>query len=119
VHFSHLKDVPSVSAKGEKAEQLGDVIAERVLDGVGEDGSAREIVVRIGRPRPDPEPGGGWGCPTQILGIGQDEVLVAFGYDAVQALQLAFQMIGARLAYPTEAVDLTWLGESDLGFPSP
>jgi hypothetical protein len=79
----------------------------------------RQIVVRIGKPRPDLEPDGGWGCPTQIVGLGQDDVLVAFGYDAVQALQLAFEMIGARLAYPPEPMALTWLGESDLGFPIP
>jgi hypothetical protein len=46
-------------------------------------------------------------------------VLIAYGYDAVQALRLAFEMIGARLAYPPDAVALTWLGESDLGFPRP
>lgn len=100
-------------------ERLGEAVAERILDGVGEDGVARQVVVRIGRPRPDPEPGGGWGCPTQIVGIGQDDVLVAYGHDAVQALQLAFEMIGARLAHPPEPVALTWLGEGDLGFSRP
>ena len=107
------------AAKRRGAEDLGEMIAERVLDGVGEDGVARQVVVRIGKPRPDPAPGGGWGCPTQIVGLGQDDVLVAFGYDAVQSLQLAFEMIGARLASPPEPVALTWLGESDLGFPNP
>lgn len=107
------------AAKRSGAEQLGEMIAERVLDGTGEDGVERQVVVRIGTPRPDPEPDGGWGCPTQITGIGQDDVLVAYGHDAVQALQLAFEMIGARLAYPPEPMTLTWLGESGLGFPRP
>lgn len=109
----------SPPGEGRGAEQLGEAVAERILDGVGEDGEMRQVVVRIGKPRPDPEPGGGWGCPTQIVGLGQGDVLVACGHDAVQALQLAFEMIGARLACPPEPVALTWLGEGDLGFPRP
>ncbi|HEX5724774.1 MAG TPA: hypothetical protein VFX98_04870 [Longimicrobiaceae bacterium] len=79
------------------------------------------ITVRIGKPHPDPEPGGGWGCPIQVVGLDDDEVVVAYGYDAVQALQLAMQMVGIRLAYPRteEPVTLTWLDDPDLGFPLP
>jgi hypothetical protein len=97
-----------------------EVIAERELEARAPDGTGRTVTVRIGKPRRDPEDGGGWGCPIQIVGL-DDDVLVAYGYDGVQALQLAFQMVGARLAFPRtrEPVTLTWLDDLDLGFPVP
>jgi hypothetical protein len=103
------------------AEIPMEVIAERELEARAPDGTVRTVTVRIGKPHPDPAPGGDWGCPVQIVGLDDDQVIVAYGYDAVQALQLAFQMVGARLAYPRteEPVTLTWLDDPDLGFPVP
>jgi hypothetical protein len=96
-----------------------EVIAERELQARAPDGAVRTVTVRIGKPHRDPEDGGGWGCPVQIVGLDDDDVVVAYGYDGVQALQLAFQMVGARLAFPRagEPVTLTWLDDLDLGFP--
>ena len=91
---------------------LGDVIAERELE-VGGGGRA---VVRIGQPTPDPLEGGDWRCPFQIVGLGDEAVHEAFGVDAVQALQLCFQMIDIHLAGLRRAHEITWLGDADLGF---
>lgn len=91
---------------------LGDVIAERELEIDGTAGA----VVRIGRPAPDLREGGDWRCPFQIVGLGDEAVHEAFGVDAVQALQLCFQMIDIHLASARGAREITWLGSEDLGF---
>lgn len=83
-------------------------------------GEARRVVVRFGRPEPDPASGGDWRCPVQITGIGEDEVRYAFGVDPLQALQLALQMAGARLfAAQGRSGTITWLDMPELGFPEP
>lgn len=89
---------------------LGEVVAERELEHARDD-SVR-VRVRIGRPTEDPAEGGDWRCPFQVLGLGDERVHEAFGVDAVQALQLCFQMIDATLI----GEPVTWLGETDLGF---
>lgn len=98
-----------------------EMIAERELQARTPDGSVRTVIVRLGKPYPETEAGGEWGCPIQIIGLDDDDVFVAYGYDGVQALQLALEIIGARLAHPRsdEAVVLTWLDARDLGFPYP
>jgi hypothetical protein len=79
--------------------ELGDVIAERRLTFKADAGWSREVDVRIGRPIPDPsQPGGGWVCTYQILGLGHDRVMGIFGADSVQALLLAVHTIPAELA---------------------
>jgi hypothetical protein len=99
---------------------LGEVIAERRLEWAGS-GPAGEVVVRIGRPVPDPEPGGDWLCPVQVVGMYRDAVRAAYGVDAVQALVLAFQMIDADLRAGQRAAGrrLLWLEQTDLRFLLP
>jgi hypothetical protein len=97
--------------------ELGEVIATRTLDVI--DTSGRPLgtmTVSIGRPRQ--EPTGEWLCPYQI---GSGRPFGALGLDAVQALELAMRVIGARLALTPEAHEgrLRWVGEMDLGFPLP
>ena len=96
--------------RGMSTATLGDVIAERELEHLG-DASAR-ILVRIGKPTEDSAEGRDWRCPFQIIGLDDNAVHEAFGVDAVQALQLCFQMIDAHLY----GQPVTWLGEKDLGF---
>jgi len=93
-------------------DELNDVVAERELERPGEK-SAR-IVVRIGRPQPDPVID--WTCSYQLQGIGDELVRTAHGIDAVQALQLCIGMIRVDLAALQRSHGLTWLGEDDLGF---
>jgi hypothetical protein len=96
-----------------------DPIAVRELEARTAAGEVRPVLVRFGRPEPDPLPGGDWRCAFQVTGIGDDGVEHAFGVDAVQALQLAFVAVGARLYAAGARLGITWLGMSDLGFPVP
>ncbi len=93
-------------------DELTDVIAERELDRPEEE--SPRIVVKIGRPAPDPEID--WTCSHQIQGIGDERVRTAHGVDAIQALQLCLEMIRVDLGALQLSHQLTWLGENDLGF---
>jgi hypothetical protein len=54
---------------------LGEVVAQRHIEGVAPDGSHFEVVIRFGDPRPDPlSSHGDWVCPHQITGLGDDVV---------------------------------------------
>jgi len=101
--------------------ELGEVIAEREVLFTPDEGEPHVIIVRLGRPRPDPSaPKHSWCCPYQILGIGRDRVLAIFGVDAMQALVLALHTVPGELAahvrnHPGKltgfgAPDTTWLG---------
>jgi hypothetical protein len=99
-------------------DNVGVVIATRDLDLA----DGRMVTVTIGRPEEFPD-GGGFYCPYQITGIGREHVRYSGGIDAVQALQLALQLVGTELHVSKEgkARSLTWgAGQhGDLGFPLP
>jgi hypothetical protein len=93
--------------------KLGRVVGERVLT-YGPKGRQR-IIVRVGTPRKaDPRT---WQCAFQISGIRGSHVYAAYGVDALQALQLAFQ--GIRFYLARHRVRATWIGgeKGDPGFP--
>ena len=101
---------------------LGEVIAERHLEcRQRRDGLSAEVVVRVGKPLPDTSPGGDWYCPFRIVGLGDDTIRAAYGFDSVQALMLAFKLVGSYLQHFQHSLgdSITWLGEKDLGFPVP
>jgi hypothetical protein len=81
----------------------------------------REVVLTIGKPRPDPRPGGDWMCSVLIEGIPNGRRRRVNGVDAVQALQMA--MIYARHELDASGLPLTWLdgepGDVDLPLPVP
>jgi hypothetical protein len=100
---------------------LGEVIAEREVLFTPDEGEPHLMIVRLGRPRPDPRaPERTWYCPYQILGINHDRVLAIFDIDAMQALILALPTVPAELAahlrtHPGKLTrfgtpDTTWLG---------
>ena len=100
--------------------EIPDPIAVRELEAAGAGDELRPVFVRFGRPERDPAPGGDWQCAFQITGLGEDDVECAFGVDSVQALQLAFQAVGARLfAADGRGQSITWLGMREVGFPAP
>ena len=103
-----------------RADALTDWIAERELQVHGQAaGAALRVVVRIGRPEPDPAPGGDWRCAFQITGLNDDAVMVAHGVDAVQALQLCIRLVGVQLEdLQARGTPLRWLGGEDLSFPA-
>ena len=70
--------------------ELGEVIAEREVLFAPDVGEPHNIVVRLGRPVPDPRaPEHSWCCPYQVLGIGRDRVFAIFGMDAIAVLGAA------------------------------
>lgn len=98
---------------------MGTVIATRELALAG--GGA--VVVTIGKPERFPDDSAFY-CPYQITGLGTQSVMSACGEDAIQALLLALEMIGAFLYTSPEAQSgaLSWdcaPTAGDLGFPVP
>jgi hypothetical protein len=97
-------------------DNVGTVIATRELECRG----AVPIVVLIGQPQPFPDYEDYY-CPFQLRGYGDERIRYAGGVDAVQALELALQMIGTILYTSREAQEkrLSWNGAENLGFPVP
>lgn len=97
--------------------ELSDIIVQRQLDAIHPDGSRTEVLLAIGRPFPDPLPGGDWCSTFQITGLGDPAVRAAFGVDTMQALLLALHKVRLELdeRAAVEAAELRWLGQPDLG----
>jgi hypothetical protein len=95
--------------------RIANPIAVRRYTVAGEPG--REIVLTIGKPRPDPRPGGDWMCSVLIEGIPKERRLRAHGVDAVQALQDA--MACARHELDASGLPVVWLDNEpgDMGLP--
>jgi uncharacterized protein DUF6968 len=94
--------------------ELGEVVAERQIDGVAPDGSPFEVVIRFGVPRPDPlSSNGDWVCPHQIVGLGDEETDPVYGADSLQALLLSVYAVRLKLAESDGTLD--WLGMPELG----
>src|ERR1700761_4580454 len=103
-------------------DDMGDIIATRILSKKDEPGL--KIVVKMGKPRPLPNGiGSDYYCPIQITGIGREKVMPVAGVDAFQAIELAFKILGAQLAALNNEYhgQLGWEGgtNGDLGFASP
>ncbi|MFI6094355.1 DUF6968 family protein [Lentzea sp. NPDC051213] len=93
---------------------LGEVVAERSIEGVAPDGSHLAVVIRFGAPRPDPlSSNGDWVCPHQITGLGDGAVSAAYGVDSLQALLLSVYAVRLKLAESGGTLD--WLGMPELG----
>jgi hypothetical protein len=101
---------------------LGEIIAERYLEAKDEAGEEREIIVRIGKPIPDPTPDAleaksdNWCCPFEIVGFAENLMDAAFGEDSMQALVLCLQRIIFKLnnQQKAEKIKLTWHGWENL-----
>ena len=95
-----------------------DAVVERTFERTGPAGAA-VVRLALGRPEPDPEPGGDWRCRVVVSGLGRLVDQYAYGIDSLQALALALEMARALLAHaalrPGER--LQWLGDADLGLP--
>ena len=78
------------------AFELGPIIAERRLRVTGR--PDLDVCIRIGTPRPFPDaPHGDYYCPYQISGLGPAKVRHTGGVDAVQALELAIDILPTEL----------------------
>jgi ribosome-associated translation inhibitor RaiA len=101
--------------------QISDAIAERRLTLVTQAGTAQEVIVRLGKPKPA-EDADDFSCEIEIVMPEETINSWILGVDAFQALQLATRYIASRLHhYRRERnVVLYWTGEGDdLGFPDP
>jgi hypothetical protein len=97
-----------------------DTIAERSLSFRAADGTITEVTIRIARPVPAPQAAADFICYWQALGFRDSPTKYASGVDAVQALELAFEMIGINLEAWQRDYNGTFLfyGESPHGFPA-
>lgn len=97
--------------------RIANAIAVRRFSVAGKPG--REVVLTIGKPRPDPRSEGrDWMCSVLIEGIPKERRRRICGIDAIQALQLALKY--ARLELDASGLDITWLdphAPGDFGLP--
>ena len=96
-------------------DSIGQVIAERRLSLDG-----GKIVVRLGMPRRFPDSPDDCYCLFEIEGFGDLQRRYAAGVDSIQALRVAFKMIGTILhCHRQELGDRFYWVErgDDLGFP--
>jgi len=93
-------------------QELGVIVGQRILR--CSRGAKKRLTVRLGTPRKTGSVE--WGCPYQIVGLDGSRVEIAYGIDAIQALQLALAAIHIRFEGRS---DCTWKGgdEGDAGFP--
>jgi hypothetical protein len=81
----------------------------------------RTVSVIMGVPQRFPDGNDDYFCPFHVVGIGDTQVRYGVGVDPFQAVWLTLKMIGTRLYTSPEGKGgaLSWLGQSDLGFPVP
>jgi len=92
-------------------------IAERRLE--RRDAVGGIVVLRMGRPEPDPDCpwGRDWRCPYVITGLGDDEIHFAHGVETMDTLQNTFRGFRARILQ--SGIPLRWepLNGDNIGFP--
>jgi hypothetical protein len=88
------------------------VIAERIL--VRNDLTPSKMVtVLVSKPiRPKGE--NDFHCEVQILGLGDEKVRPIYGFDSMQALQLALRFVSEQLE--SHRKNLRWVDNEDIGF---
>lgn len=115
--------VEEIAAEAMIAPEISDVIAQRCLIFIDAEGRRNEALVEIGRPLLSDEKINYYHCRYRITGVDYERVSSVHGIDAVQALQLVMNVIGAELNAIKENVsgEIRWeAGENgDLGFPTP
>ena len=82
-------------------DMLGEVIATREFSLSDENGGAANASILIGKPQPSPD-SSGYQCHFLIKGLGDGQIQIARGFDALQALQSALILAGAILNHLNE-----------------
>jgi hypothetical protein len=59
-----------------------------------------------------------WACQYRTRGFARDEFLTVYGADGIQALYMALQIAGVRIASQPESSQLDWASALNFGFPS-
>ena len=96
--------------------RVANPIAVRRLSVEGE--PCREVVVTIGKPRPEPDPSV-WRCSFLVEGIPGARRRVARGVDALQALQNAIEATRRTLAASGLVLTCEGCEPGEIGFPRP
>lgn len=100
-------------------DDIGEVIAERILKRSVNGGDPGTVIVRLGKPQPFLDAPGFY-SPFEVVGLGERKVRYAAGVDAFQSLQLVLRMISVLLHHYRHepSVELFFLEPGDdLGFP--
>lgn len=99
--------------KPEPSEDLGSVIASRVVEGTDPDGARYDIHVFIGKPvRSTKTRHDRFDCRIEIVGKGRRKQMKLGGSDSVQALLYALAIAPVRLrAMYGKELDLDWIGD--------
>src|SRR5260370_56237 len=100
-------------------DDIGQVIAERILKRSVNGKDPKEVIIRLGRPQPFLEDSGFY-SPFGGVGLGEPKIRYAAGADAFQSLQLVLRMISVLLHYYRHepSVEMFFLEPGDdLGFP--
>jgi hypothetical protein len=105
-----------------KLENIGEVIAARMLTLAQQEGPPSEVLVLLGKPQKTPGFDDFY-CPCQITGAGVERLWYTCGIDTMQALQLSLRSLNAEIEVLNKKVDGRlrwnedeegWLGFSDL-----
>jgi hypothetical protein len=75
-----------------KIDSIGQVLCGREFD--VRDGRAVSVI--MGMPQQFPDGQDDYFCPFRIIGMGDEQIRYGVGVDALQAVWLTLQMIGAR-----------------------
>jgi hypothetical protein len=97
-----------------KIQDIGTMIAERILKG-RENGKACTVTIKFGKPFPDEKEEDCWYCPYSISSGSNQRLFYGAGVDSLQALRIAITMAKAELNSKYSHMNLTWMGEQDLG----
>ena len=104
-----------------KLQNVGNVIATRMLVLDQGEGAGLELTVILGQPQQIPGHSDYY-YPYQIKGIGSEEVNQRYGVDRFQALHIALSAIGVELEMLNKTLNgrLRWDcgNKGDLGFPT-
>jgi len=95
--------------------QMTKVIAERHIESTRLDGRCETLIVQVGQPARDPNPGGDWYCPLRIKGASKERLHACFGIDKLQALQFALGLLELEVRVFAGKGQLSWLGKKRLG----
>lgn len=101
-------------------ENIGEIIASRMLHVVDEHGNKRPVSVFISKPQPSAD-SADYFCAYQIIGIGTQETQIGHGRDSIQALKTAMILLGATLNNLNDEMGgkLVWTDgrKGELGLP--
>ena len=90
--------------------------ATRVLEVYDADGTEREVTVSVSKPVQNADVPWDWDCQYAVEGFADIGPTTVQAPDAIGALQLALNVLGAYLSRLAQTHDIRWFGSRELGF---